>query len=57
MCSSEEALVPAVLGLLTPDGSLAPLGRQGQPVHALPGTYELPAPSRFLEDCRDASAR
>jgi len=56
VCSSEEALVPAVLGLLTPDGSLAPLGRQGQPVHALPGTYEL-ALSRFLEDCRDASAR
>jgi phosphoglycerol transferase MdoB-like AlkP superfamily enzyme len=55
--AGEERAVPMVLGLLQPDGALAPLSRQGRPVHALPGINELPALHRFLEDCLDASAR
>ena len=55
--SVEEATVPMMLGVLAEDGSLAPLGRHGRPVHALPGTYELTALHKYLEDCLDASAR
>ncbi len=55
--AGEERAVPMVLGLLQPDGALAPLSRQGRPVHVLPGIGELPAVHRFLEDCLDASAR
>ncbi len=54
---AEEHAVPMLLGVLAADGALAPLTREGRPVQALPGTYELPALHRFLEDCLDASAR
>jgi len=55
--ATEEAAVPLMLGLLAPDASLRPLARDGRPVQALPGTYELPALHRFLKGCLDASAR
>jgi len=53
----EERAVPMVLGLLQPEGTLAPLSRQGRPVHVLSGVHELPSLHRFLLDCLDASAR
>ena len=55
--AGEERAVPLVLGVLQPEGTLAPLSRQGRPVHVLPGINELPALHRFLEDSLDASAR
>jgi hypothetical protein len=54
--TSGELPVPLILGRLAPDGSLAPIAWHGSPVRALPGTYELPAVHRYLEDCLDASA-
>jgi len=52
----EEPPVPLMLGILAPDGSLAPLPAGGRPVRELPGTYELPALHRFVLSCLDASA-
>ena len=53
----EEAAVPLILGMLGPQGSLAPLTRAQRPVHELAGAWELPALHRFLRDSLDASAR
>jgi len=54
--SVDEPPVPLMLGTLAPNGSLAPLSAQGQPVRELQGTYELPALHRFALSCLDASA-
>ena len=55
--AGDEARVPMILGLLSADGSLTPLSRQGRPILALDGVYELPALHRYLKDCLDAPAR
>jgi len=52
---SEESPVPMILGILTPEGTLAPLSRAGRPVQELQGTYEIPGLHRFLLSCLDAS--
>jgi hypothetical protein len=52
-----ERPVPMMLGLLARDGSLAPLRRNGRPVREVEGVHELPALTRYLKDCLDASTR
>ena len=54
--TAEDAPVPLILGVLAPDGSLAPLSGAGRPVQRMAGTHELPALHRFLVSCLDASA-
>jgi len=53
---SDEASVPMILGRLSGDASLAPLSRQGRPVRALEGVYEVSSLHRYLGDCLDATA-
>lgn len=55
--ANEESAVPLMLGLLEPQGTLAPLSSQGTPIRTVAGIRELPAVHRFLEDCLDASSR
>jgi len=52
----DEASVPMILGRLSGDASLAPLSRQGRPVQALEGVYEVSSLHRYLKDCLDATA-
>lgn len=52
-----ERAVPMMLGLLGAEGSLAPLNSSGRPAREIGGVHELPALSRYLKDCLDASAR
>ena len=53
---SDEASVPMILGRLSADGSLAPLSRQGRPLRALEGVYEVSSLHRYVKDCLDATA-
>jgi len=52
-----ERPVPLILGLLTSDGSLAPLNAGGRDVHELAGMFELSSLNHYLKDALDASAR
>ena len=52
-----ERPVPLILGVLTSDGSLAPLAAGGRDVHELAGMFELSSLNHYLKDALDASAR
>jgi len=52
-----ERPVPLILGVLTSDGSLAPLAAGGRDVHELAGMFELSSLNRYVKDSLDASAR